>query len=412
MLNQLGKPVTASRMTLPLHRRIPSALRRFIASEETGGLTLIACAAAALLAANSPLAPAYAALVGLPLGGTRLETWVDDAPMALFFLLVGLEIKREALHGQLRTWGARALPGLGALGGMVVPALVYAAINRGHPAGLRGWAVPSATDIAFALGVLSLLGDRVPASLRVFLTALAVLDDLGAVLIIAVFYTGTLSWPFLALAGGVLAVLVGLNRRKVVRLWPYLVLGVPLWFFTWRSGVHATVAGVLLALTIPAEARPSRHEDARSPLHRLEAALEPWVGYLILPVFAFVSAGVPLGTRGFAALANPVTLGVALGLALGKQAGVFASVWLAIRLRLAARPAGSGWLQVYGVAVLCGIGFTMSLFVGLLAFAGRPALQDDTKLGVLAGSILSACAGLTVLRLTPRVRVAAPLPPR
>ena len=300
-------------MPFPSPRHLPSAFRRFVDSEASGGIVLIACAAAALAAANSPLAGRYAALVGLPLGRAGLGTWVNDAPMALFFLLVGLEIKREMLHGQLRTWRARALPGLGALGGMLVPALVFTAVNWTHPASLRGWAIPSATDIAFALGVLSLLGDRVPASLRVFLTALAVLDDLGAVLIIAVFYAGDLSLPLLALAAVVVAALVVLNRRGVTRLWPYLVLGVPLWALVWRSGVHATVAGVLLALTIPAEAAPSRREAERSPLHRLEKALAPWVAYLILPVFAFVNAGVPLGSGGLGGLANPVTLGVAAG---------------------------------------------------------------------------------------------------
>ncbi len=397
-------------MAFPMPRHLPSALRRFIDSEASSGILLILCAAAALAAANSPLAGRYAALVGLPLGGATLGAWVNDAPMALFFLLVGLEIKREVLHGQLRTWSDRALPGLGALGGMLVPAVVYAAVNWTHAASLRGWAIPSATDIAFALGVLSLLGSRVPVSLRVFLTALAVLDDLGAVLIIAVVYTRDLSLPLLGCAAATVGALVALNRFRVTRLWPYLGLGLLLWALVLRSGVHATVAGVLLAVTIPAEALPSRHEDQRSPLNRLERALEPWVAYLILPVFAFVNAGVSFGAHGLGALANPVTLGVAAGLAFGKQTGVLGSLWLAVRLRLAARPAGSSWAQVYGVALLCGIGFTMSLFIGLLAFASRPELQDDTKLGVLVGSLASACAGALVLRFAPRLKGPAALP--
>jgi NhaA family Na+:H+ antiporter len=401
-------------MVLP--RRLPSALRRFIDSEASGGLVLMACAALALLAANSPLAGLYAHLLGLRAGGLDLVDWVNDALMALFFLLVGLEIKREFLQGQLRTWRARALPGLGALGGMAVPALIYAGFNLAHPATLRGWAIPSATDIAFALGVLSLLGDRVPASLKVFLTALAVLDDLGAVLIIALFYSSGLSFPMLGLAALVFAVLLALNRLGVKHLLPYLVLGAVLWVLVWRSGIHATIAGVLLALAIPADAGSahaglagagSPGHDGASPLHRLETALGPWVGFLILPVFGFVNAGVGFGAAGPGVLTSPVTLGVALGLFLGKQTGVLASIWLAIRLKVARRPAVANGLQIYGVTLLCGIGFTMSLFIGLLAFAPTPEFQDETKIGVLVGSLLSACAGALVLRLAPPSGMAA-----
>ena len=402
-------------MVLP--RRLPSALRRFIDSEASGGLVLMACAALALLAANSPLAGPYGRLLGLHAGGLGLVDWVNDALMALFFLLVGLEIKREFLHGQLRTWRARALPGLGALGGMAVPALIYAGFNLAHPATLRGWAIPSATDIAFALGVLSLLGDRVPASLKVFLTALAVLDDLGAVLIIALFYSSGLSFPMLGLAALVFAVLLTLNRLGVKHLLPYLVLGAVLWVLVWRSGIHATIAGVLLALAIPAAAAGQADagladagaagRDGASPLHRLETALGPWVGFLILPVFGFVNAGVGFGAGGPGVLTSPVTLGVALGLFLGKQTGVLASIWLAIRLKVARRPAVANGLQIYGVTLLCGIGFTMSLFIGLLAFAPTPEFQDETKIGVLLGSLLSACAGALVLRLAPPSGMAA-----
>ena len=367
-------------------------------SEASGGLMLMAAAALALAVANSPLFFLYEAFVHAPIVGLPLETWVNDALMAVFFLLVGLEIKREILHGQLRVWHDRVLPGLGAIGGMVVPAGVFAAINWTHSGSLRGWAIPSATDIAFALGVLSLLGNRVPASLKVFLTALAVLDDLGAVLIIALFYTGALSWPMLSLAALTFGGLILMNRTGVRRLWPYLVVGSVLWALVWRSGIHPTVAGVLLAVTVP----DGRLGEKATPLQRLETALEPWVAYAILPIFAFVNAGVSFGAQGAAALLHPVTLGVAAGLVIGKQCGVMGSLWLAVRSGLAQRPAGASWGQVYGVALLCGIGFTMSLFIGLLAFASRPEYQDETKIGVLVGSLLSACAGALVLRLFAR----------
>ncbi|MCW6507242.1 Na+/H+ antiporter NhaA [Lichenifustis flavocetrariae] len=386
----------------PRSPHIPSALRRFMNSEASGGLVLMAVAALALLLANSPLLSLYRAFVHSPVAGLSLETWVNDALMAVFFLLVGLEIKREVLHGQLRSWHDRVLPGFGAIGGMLVPAVVFAAINWTHPGSLRGWAIPSATDIAFALGVLSLLGKRVPASLKVFLTALAVLDDLGAVLIIALFYTDALSWPMLGLAALTFAGLVAMNRAGVRRLWPYLLVGAVLWALVWRSGIHPTVAGVLLAVTVP----EGRSRETATPLQRLEMGLEPWVAFAVLPIFAFVNAGVSFGAQGVTALLHPVTLGVAAGLALGKQCGVMASLWVAVRSGLAQRPAGASWGQVYGVALLCGIGFTMSLFIGLLAYAARPDYQDQTKIGVLVGSLLSACAGALVLRLTARPRPA------
>ncbi|WP_131194279.1 Na+/H+ antiporter NhaA [Lichenihabitans psoromatis] len=389
-------------MTLPL-RRVRSALRAFMNSEASGGLVLMACAALALVVANSPLASLYTGTLEAHAGGLSILHWINDGLMAVFFLLVGLEIKREFLHGQLRTWRARALPGIGAVGGMIVPALVFVGINLAQPATLRGWAIPAATDIAFALGVLALLGDRVPASLKVFLTALAVLDDLGAVLIIALFYTSDLSLPMLGAAAVAVVALFGLNRFGVRRLWPYLLIGALLWWLVLRSGVHATIAGVLLALPIPAEAAGQMGEHAdESPLHRLEEALSPWVAFLILPIFAFANAGVSIGADAIAGLTNPVTLGVALGLFLGKQIGVLGSVWIAVTTRIASRPSKAGWIHIYGVALLCGIGFTMSLFIGLLAFAATPEFQTDTKIGVLLGSILSACTGALVLRLAPR----------
>ena len=380
-------------------RRRASALRELLTSEAGSGLLLIASAGLALVVANSPAGPLYARALRTPLAGLDLLHWVNDGLMAVFFLLVGLEIKRELRDGELRRWRDRALPGLAALGGMAVPALVYAALNLGSPATLRGWAIPAATDIAFALGVLALLGPRVPVSLKIFLAALAILDDLGAVLIIALFYTAELSLAMLGLAALVLAVLAALNRAGVTRLAPYLGLGLVLWVVVLRSGVHPTVAGVLLAAAVPLRASPGRPDDAASPLHRLEHALAPACAYLVLPLFGFANAGVSFAGLGWATLARPVTLGVALGLFLGKQAGVLATVRLAVRLRLAGRPAGASWTQVYGAALLCGIGFTMSLFIGLLAFARAPELEAELKIGVLAGSLVSALAGFAVLAL-------------
>ncbi|KQP93264.1 sodium:proton antiporter [Methylobacterium sp. Leaf113] len=389
-------------------RRPFSALRSTLTSEAGGGLVLMASAALALGVANSALAGAYVSALQAKLGGLTVLHWVNDALMALFFLLVGLEIKREMLDGRLRTWPDRILPGLAALGGMAAPALVYLAVNRHSPETMRGWAIPAATDIAFALGVLALLGSRVPVSLKIFLTALAIIDDLGAVIIIALFYTADLSVPMLGGAAVTLALLYGLNRAGISRLSPYLLLGLVLWVFVLKSGIHATVAGVLLALTIPLRLSTGRPDDPTSPLHRLEHAIQPWSAYLILPIFGFANAGVSLAGFTPGMLLDPVTLGVALGLVVGKQAGVFGLVVLAVKLGLAQRPAGAGWLQIYGVSLLCGIGFTMSLFIGLLAFAGAPELESETKVGVLAGSIVCMLAGALVLLVAPRREVGAP----
>ncbi|MGX7706154.1 Na+/H+ antiporter NhaA [Methylobacterium sp. Gmos1] len=386
-------------------RRLPrplSALRNLLVSSAGGGLVLVASAVLALVVANGPYGDVYARALHAHLGPLSLLHWINDGLMALFFLLVGLEIKREILDGGLRTWPDRALPGIAALGGMAVPALVYAAVNLSSPATLRGWAIPAATDIAFALGVLALLGSRAPVSLKVFLTALAILDDLGAVVIIALFYTADLAWPMLALAGAVTAMLTVLNRLGLRRLGPYLIVGAVLWLLELRSGLHATVAGVVLALAIPLRASPGRPDDGESPLHRLEHALQPWVAFLILPVFGFANAGVSLAESTPSVLFAPVTLGVAAGLFLGKQVGVFGGVWLAVRTGLAHKPAGATWRQVYGVALLCGIGFTMSLFIGGLAFAGAPEFDTETKLGVILGSVLSTLAGALVLSLGKR----------
>jgi NhaA family Na+:H+ antiporter len=388
--------------TQTIHRRPPaSALRELLQSEAGGGIVLMVAAAAALAIANSPLAPAYFGVLKTYVGGLSILHWINDALMALFFLLVGLEIKREFLDGQLSTWPRRILPGLAAAGGMAAPALIYVALNVSNAEILRGWAIPTATDIAFALGVLALLGSRVPVSLKVFLTALAIIDDLGAVAIIAAFYTANLALLWLGLAVLVLLVLAGPNRAGVERLWPYLALGAVLWFFVLKSGVHATLAGVALALTIPLRPSPGRPDDPASPLHILEHALHPWVAFLIVPVFGFANAGVSLAGMSWAALLAPVPLGIAAGLFFGKQIGVFLTTWVAVKLDWADCPEDASWAQVYGVSLLCGIGFTMSLFIGLLAFPASPELQDAVKIGVLSGSVLSAVVGTLVLTFVP-----------
>ena len=387
-------------MAAPATRTKPlSALRDFLHGEAAGGIVLMVVAALALVVANSPAAPLYFGVLKRYVLGLSVLHWINDALMAVFFLLVGLEIKREMLDGQLSNWARRALPGFAALGGMIAPALVYVGFNLGSPETLRGWAIPAATDIAFALGVLSLLGSRVPASLKVFLTALAILDDLGAVVIIAIFYTAELSGLHLGLAAAALVALVALNRLGVVRLAPYLLLGAALWYFTLKSGVHATLAGVALALTIPLTPSPARPDSAVSPLHRLEHGLHPWVAFLIIPIFGFANAGVSFAGLGPSTLGQAVPLGIMLGLFLGKQIGVFGFGWLAIRAGLAELPAKASWAQFYGIALLCGIGFTMSLFIGLLAFPASATLQDQTKIGVLAGSLLSGLCGWLLLRL-------------
>ena len=386
---------------VPRRRRPVSVFRDMLVSEAGGGLVLMASAALALAVANSPLADTYFAALKAHLGPLSVLHWINDALMAVFFLLVGLEIKREVLDGRLRTWPDRILPGLAALGGMAAPAIVYAAVNWNSPETLRGWAIPAATDIAFALGVLALLGSRVPVSLKIFLTALAIIDDLGAVLIIALFYTADLSLPMLAGAAATLAMLYGMNKAGVARLWPYLVLGIVLWVFVLASGIHATIAGVLLALTIPLRLSVGKPDDPTSPLHILEHAVHPWSAYLILPIFGFANAGVSLAGITPRMLLDPVTLGVALGLFVGKQVGVFGLVLAPVKLGLAQRPAHAGWWQIYGVALLCGVGFTMSLFIGLLAFANAPELEAETKVGVLIGSLACMAAGALVLRFAP-----------
>ena len=392
-------------------RRRVSLMRRFFDSGASGGMILMGVTVVALAVANSPLAGTYFAVLKTYVFGLSVLHWINDALMAVFFLLVGLEIKREMLDGQLSTWPRRILPGIAALGGMVVPALIYLVVTWNEPQLHQGWAIPTATDIAFALGVLALLGPRVPKSLTIFLTALAILDDLGAIIIIAFFYTGDLSLPMLGAAALCLLMLVAFNRFNVTALLPYLVVGAVLWVFVLKSGIHATLAGVALALTIPLQAEPKKTRAEDSPLHRLEHALQPWVAFAIIPIFGFANAGVPLSGLSFASLLSPLPLGIAMGLFLGKQLGVFAFSEVAIRLGFADVPAGATRAQCYGVALLCGIGFTMSLFIGALAFPNQPELGDATKIGVLMGSALSALAGYLVLSLAPRERPLKPSRP-
>ena len=379
---------------MPESRRTRTTFKRFIESETSGGLVLMASAALGLAVANSPLAETYTEVLHTPIAGLDILHWINDGLMAIFFLLVGLEIKREMLEGQLDTWRRRALPLLAAFGGMLVPALVFMGVNLAYPENWRGWAIPTATDIAFALGVLALFGSRVPNSLKVFLTSLAIIDDLGAILVIATFYATDVSMAALAVAALAAAGLFGLNRAGVSRLAPYLLLGILLWVSMLFSGIHATLAGVILAMTIPLN--NEAESSSRPLLHSMERALSPWVAFIVLPVFGFANAGVSLAATGHASLLSPLSLGIILGLFLGKQVGIVASVYLAKKTGLASLPMGASWREVYGVAILCGIGFTMSLFIGLLAFSD-PEQEAVTKLAVLAGSLLSALAGTVVL---------------
>lgn len=371
--------------------------QRFVQSEAAGGVVLVGSSALALAVANTFLGAAYGEVLHVRLVRLEVLHWINDGLMALFFLLVGLEIKREVMEGELNTWARRALPLLAALGGMLAPALIFLALNWQNPETLRGWAIPTATDIAFALGVLSLFGPRVPHALKVFLTSLAIIDDLGAILIIALFYASDLSPLALALAALTTGALFALNRLKVMLLFPYLALGAVLWGCMLFSGIHATLAGVVLAFTIPMGRRVGINVSG-SPLCRLEHALSPWVAFLVLPIFGFANAGVALGGIGASSLLEPLALGVVAGLFLGKQGGILGAVWLARRLGIAVGLKQVSARELYGVALLCGIGFTMSLFIGLLAFAD-PEREAMTKLAVLAGSLLSALAGAAVLLL-------------
>jgi NhaA family Na+:H+ antiporter len=390
-----------------------SALRDFLDSEAAGGIILMGVAALAMLVANSPLAESYFHFIHAvtgpeltpKLGPMTVHLWINDGLMAIFFLLVGLEIKREFVDGHLASWNDRLLPMIAAAAGMAVPAAVYLFIAGGDPELVRGWAIPAATDIAFAIGVLALLGSRAPASLKLFLTTVAIVDDMGAVAIIALFYTASLNMMALGFATAIWLAMLAMGRLGVARLWPYLILAALLWHATLLSGVHATIAGVMAAFAIPLRRTIASPDAEDSLLHRLEHALAKPVAFIIVPLFGFANAGVSLEGVGLNALLAPLPLGIALGLFIGKQVGIFGSVWACVKLGVATRPRDASWLQVYGVALLCGIGFTMSLFIGGLAFTD--ATQGDAvKIGVLMGSILSALSGYLLLRFGSKAKKA------
>jgi NhaA family Na+:H+ antiporter len=381
-------------------------LREFLRSEAAGGILLIAAAAAAMIVANSTLVESYHHLLHdrlgpeltPKLGPMTLHLWINDGLMAIFFLLVGLEIKREFVDGRLSTWDRRRLPFIAAGAGMALPAALYLAVTAGTGGLTAGWAIPAATDIAFAIGVLALLGSRAPTSLKLFLTTVAIVDDMGAVAIIALAYTAAIDSLALGAAAGILLIMYVLGKSGVTRLPVYLALAAILWYFVLLSGVHATIAGVLAASTIPIVRTPGTPDSTQSPLHRLEHMLAPVVAFFIVPLFGFANAGVSLQGLGAEQILAPLPLGIAAGLFIGKQVGIFGAVWLSVRFGLAQKLRGATWTQVYGVSLLCGIGFTMSLFIGALAFPGDDALVEEAKIGVILGSLASAIAGYLVLR--------------
>ena len=382
---------------------ISKPFKWFFKLEAASGLVLLFAAVIALIISNSDLSNAYFDILnsylklGVGIFSLKLSVlhWINDVLMAIFFFLVSLEIKREFIQGELSNPKQALLPIVAAVGGMVVPALIYIAINFKDPVTLKGWAIPSATDIAFSLGVLSLLGKRVPLSLKVFLTALAIIDDLGAIVIIAFFYSGEVQYFYLLLMLGCLIILLILNKFNVRNFIPYLIVGLFLWEFTHVSGIHATIAGVLLALTIPHKSSDKKHSG--SLLLKLEHAISPYVAFGIMPIFAFANAGVSLEGVTFASLMSPVPLGILCGLFFGKQIGVFIFSYISIKLNFAEMPNNSDWLKLYGVGILTGIGFTMSLFVGNLAFADATTHTDGVKIGVLLGSLLSTVFGYSLI---------------
>lgn len=376
-------------------------IRSFLKLEAAGGILLIFAAILALILDNSPLDTYYNELLSvkfsLHLGEFGLSKpillWINDGLMAIFFFLVGLELKREIAEGQLATLSNAILPIVAAIGGMVVPALLYIAWNSGDTSAMQGWAIPVATDIAFALGVLSLLGSRVPVGLKVFLTALAIIDDIGAIIIIAVFHSGDLSMISLALAGGVMILLFIFNRMRMRLVSVYVTLGIILWVCVLKSGVHATLAGVFLAFMIPMDGK-----NKENMLSNMEKKLHPWVAYFVMPVFAFANAGISFSGLSLSIVWHPIPLGIIIGLFFGKQFGVFLFTWVTVKLKFAHLPPYSNWVHVYGVSLLCGIGFTMSLFIGTLAFNGMaPEYLVEVRLGVLLASLLSGLAGYFVL---------------
>ena len=381
-----------------------TVIQKIINKESSAGILLIFVTIVALMLSNSPLAGLYTSFLHTPIeirvGALQIDKhlyhWVNDGLMAVFFLLIGLEVKREVFEGHLSSWSQVALPGIAAIGGMAVPAMVYVLFNYNDPFALKGWAIPTATDIAFALGILSLLGKRVPVSLKIFLMALAIIDDLGAIIIIAIFYTSELSTLAITVASSCLFVLVILNRLGVTKKSVYILVGVILWVSVLKSGVHATLAGVALAFTIPLALK--KKDGTEYNLSKsLEHDLHYWVAFFILPIFAFVNAGIDVREISLPLMAESVPIGIALGLFLGKQLGVFGFSWMAIKMGLASLPKGSDWLQLYGVSVLTGIGFTMSLFIGSLAFTDDQVYQYTDKLAILLGSFASGILGYMIL---------------
>ncbi|MEL6371827.1 MAG: Na+/H+ antiporter NhaA [Pseudomonadota bacterium] len=391
-------------MTSGTHRKRPveafsAAIREFIEKESAAGFLLAGATIAALIFSNTPLSGLYAGFLStkasVSIGALAIDKplvlWINDGLMAIFFFLIGLEVKREILEGELSSWESAALPVFAAIGGMAAPALIFLAVVSPDNEAMRGWAIPAATDIAFALGVLAVLGARVPAALKVFLLAVAIIDDLGAILIIALFYTADLSLIALVLALVGVGGLVGLNRSRVMARTPYLLLGVFIWVCVLKSGVHATLAGVVTALAIPLKG-----QDGTSPLKDLEHSLHPWIAFAILPVFAFANAGIDLRGLSVDAVIAPLPLGIALGLFVGKQIGVFGIAFVALKMGLAKRPASLSYWHLYGAACLTGIGFTMSLFIGSLAFTTEAAI-NEVRLGVLIGSLASGLLGYAIL---------------
>ncbi len=383
--------------------QVVDSLRKFLHLETAGSILLLLATLIALLAANTPLYSLYETFIHIPVeirfGAFSIDKylyyWVNDGLMALFFLVVGLELKREFLEGELRERSAIVLPAAGAIGGMLVPALIYAAINYDDPAAIDGWAIPAATDIAFALGIMSLLGSRVPQALKVFLISLAIFDDIGAIIIIALFYTQNLSLLALSTALVCTLLLYLLNRRQVSELPPYVIIGAIMWAALLKSGVHATLAGVIIALFIPLR---HRHDPQRSPLREVERDLHAIVVFVTLPLFAFVNAGVRFVDLELGAILHPVTLGIAAGLVLGKPIGILASCWLALKLGWTRLPIELSWFRLWAVATLCGVGFTMSLFIGNLAFADLAERVFDQRIGILCGSLIAGLAGYLLLR--------------
>ena len=384
------------------------AMQAFMQSEATGGIILMVAALVAMLMANSGFSSAYFDFLHMKtgpvlsdkLGPMTVHLWINDGLMAIFFFLVGLEIKREFVDGRLVSWDQRRLPFIAALGGIIAPALIFLLVVRADGALARGWAIPAATDIAFAIGVLALLGSRVPTALKLFLMTVAIVDDMAAVLIIAVAYTASIKGVALLAGAGVFAAMMVANRVGVRHLGVYLVGFLLLWFAILLSGVHATIAGVVAAFAVPVVKSPAAPDSEDSPLHRLEYGLHPWVAYAIVPFFGFANAGVSLAGFGFDTLLSPLPLGIAAGLFVGKQLGIFGAVWSSVKLGIVQKPRGASWQQIYGVCVLCGIGFTMSLFIGLLAFADNPTLVEEAKIGVIAGSVASGLMGYLILRFS------------